>query len=91
MLFDLFWCAVFYLSRGDYTGEEMLIYYSRSPLSEPESNDYVLFSDVQVVGEIHRRGDFITTLVLPSLNRKICRCFLMNVFRVGEITQGSIL
>jgi len=42
------------------------------------------------VGEKHRRGEYILTLDLPSLNRSLFSFFLISYwFHVGEITQGS--
>jgi len=45
-------CTV--LRRGEYTGEEIYIYDSRSPLSDRNAR-LVFF--VYCVGEIHRRGE----------------------------------
>jgi len=46
-----------------------------------------------VSGRLHRSRDFISTLVLPSLNRNCLGIisFVIHWFRVGEITQGRIV
>jgi len=58
--------------RGDYTGEEMYIVDSRSPLSEPDILTRIL-SD----WSFSCRGDYtgekmLSTLVLPSMKPKTC-------------------
>ena len=58
--------------RGD------IIWYIRSPLSEPESAFIVLNCFLIPVGEIHRVEVEFITLVLPSLNRKFF-CFLCGI------------
>jgi len=54
--------------RGDTQGRSKLLL-SFSPLIFEVGFSF-LFVNVQDVGEIHRVGD-VTTLVLPSLNRKM--------------------
>jgi len=76
-------------ATGRFTGEELYNMCGGSPLIW-----FIfcgcLFVSILVVGEIHRRGEIVTTLVLPSLNRLFWgdsqerRCNS----DVGEITQG---
>jgi len=62
--------AVIFTMTGRFTGEKLVNFYSRSPLSEPEMGFWFFFSFIYMSGRLHREEEF-STLVLPSLNRKI--------------------
>jgi len=64
--------VLLFTCRGDYTGWR-IIYYSRSPLSEPDFSVFVLMFDFcnSCRGD-SQGGDIIVTLVLPSLILLLC-------------------
>jgi len=76
--------------RGDYTGERIIN--SRSPLSEPESNNITINQSQEFVsGRLHRVGDIVFTLVLPSLKPVVFLVFFLFYFTSGRyIRRGDI-
>jgi len=74
---------------GENTQGRVLIFNSRSPLSEPEFL-LVVFFVLQLTGRFTGRGDVIT-LVLPSLNCNTIIQYKTSPIHVREITQGRFV